>query len=384
MLTVFTVLICTSCTTITKQPVVEISTNISGIERIDKYGGLHFDITSGEFLTNGFAIADIVSVAIAGNEVQMPIVTNYRHVDTGKPALVAVDDPARPLFLTYYYGSAATVLGIAHKFTFPDKTSKWRAVSDITFPLPVRIKMAKKGGYAVMIPQVEPKRTNNRADYPRLSDAEFANFREVNVPNISTGILFRSSSPTDPSLGRCTFADVTAKAVEIKTVINMVDTETEAHSRPGWSETYVSKCDTLFIPMGVDVTSSAFARDLVECLRFMTKHDAPYLIHCKEGKDRTGFACAVIEMLLGASYGDVEHDYLTTFANYYGTDADSSVAKRYAVDLKHNISKAFCLREINDSKLPYAASDYLMKAGMTSEEIQKLKEKFTNVRSTSR
>ena len=50
-------------------------------------------------------------------------------------------------------------------------------------------------------------RTAERADYPELSDAEFANFRMVTAGTIGEGILYRSSSPIDPSLGRNAYAD---------------------------------------------------------------------------------------------------------------------------------------------------------------------------------
>jgi protein-tyrosine phosphatase len=38
----------------------------------------------------------------------------------------------------------------------------------------------------------------------------------------------------------------------------------------------------------------------------------PMLIHCTAGKDRTGFACAMILFAIGASYDDVVADYLAT------------------------------------------------------------------------
>ena len=101
----------------TLPPMPQVVTTLSGPDRIDKYGGLHFDISAGEFLTNGFAVSDAVVVALAGNEVSMPVVANYRHVAPGEFALVASPEHARPLFATIFYGDAATRLGIAHKLT---------------------------------------------------------------------------------------------------------------------------------------------------------------------------------------------------------------------------------------------------------------------------
>ena len=41
----------------------------------------------------------------------------------------------------------------------------------------------------------------------------------------------------------------------------------------------------------------------------------PVLIHCRAGKDRTGFACAVIQRVLGAPPEAVLHDYLRSNAS---------------------------------------------------------------------
>ena len=105
----------TACRTLPPPP--QVVTALSGPERIDKYGGLHFDMTAGAFLTNVFAVSNTVVVAIAGNEVSMPVVENYRHVAPGEFALVASPEPTRPLFTTIFYGDAASRLGIAHRLT---------------------------------------------------------------------------------------------------------------------------------------------------------------------------------------------------------------------------------------------------------------------------
>ena len=138
-----------ACRTLPPPP--QVVTALSGPERIDKYGGLHFDITAGAFLTNGISVSDTVVVAIAGNEVPMPVVANYRQVAPGEFALVASPEPTRPLFTTIFYGDAATRLGIAHRLTTADgKVNAWKPAVDLSFPLPVIIRLQKKGDTAAL------------------------------------------------------------------------------------------------------------------------------------------------------------------------------------------------------------------------------------------
>lgn len=44
----------------------------------------------------------------------------------------------------------------------------------------------------------------------------------------------------------------------------------------------------------------------------LAEYDAPSLVHCVAGKDRTGFAVAIVHRLLGVHEDDLMHDYLLT------------------------------------------------------------------------
>lgn len=354
----------------------QVTTTLRGTDMIDKYGGLHFAMTSGEFLSSGFALSDVVDLHIAGQSVAVPVVANYRHVQPGELALVAVADTNRPLFATVFYGDAAAKLAIARK---TDSDGTREPVAGVVFPLDVVIRLAERGGFIPPVSAAELKRTNNRADYPKLSDEDFANFREVSAPHIARGRLFRSSSPVNPALGRNTFADAAAQKAGVKTVVNMVDAEAEAKAFPGWSDAYAARCETLFRPMGVNVGDADFAAGIRDCCRFMARHEPPYLIHCKEGKDRTGFACAVLELLQGADRDDMIRDYLATFRNYYGLADDSAQMKRLASDITKNLQMAFGLESLPNSAtdLADAVRAYLLKTGLTPDEIKALQEKLS-------
>ena len=47
-------------------------------------------------------------------------------------------------------------------------------------------------------------------------------------------------------------------------------------------------------------------------LAALSEYDAPSLVHCVAGKDRTGLAVAVVHRLLGVHEDDLMHDYLLT------------------------------------------------------------------------
>lgn len=53
-----------------------------------------------------------------------------------------------------------------------------------------------------------------------------------------------------------------------------------------------------------------FADTLRELFERMLKADAPVLVHCAAGKDRTGFVCAVIQHAIGVPEAAIRADYL--------------------------------------------------------------------------
>ncbi len=73
--------------------------------------------------------------------------------------------------------------------------------------------------------ELAKRRSNNRVDYPSLSDLEFANFRAVNTTGMGKGKLYRSSSPVNPWGNRNLIADNAARTAGIKTFVNIADTE---------------------------------------------------------------------------------------------------------------------------------------------------------------
>ena len=127
--------------------------------------------------------------------------------------------------------------------------------------------------------------------------------------------------------------------------------------------------------------SEEFTVSIVEGLTFLSKNEPPYCIHCTEGKDRTGFTAMLLEGLMGATLDEIINDYMLSFYNYYGIDKERE-PERYQAVLDVNLMEM--LRHVTGEStdklgqvdLEKAVTSYLIKAGMTQEDIFRLKEKL--------
>jgi protein tyrosine/serine phosphatase len=344
---------------------------------IDNYGGLWLAISTEDFLAAGFQQADVVKLSLAGRTHVMPVVPSFRCVKAGSPALVTAKKPELPVCVTIFYGDAASRWHLAEKQeTTNGGKATWKPADGIAFPLLVDIRLQRKGGYADQLALHSLQRSNRREDYPELTDDAFANFRPVVIGRIAPNRLYRSSSPLNPALGRASFADAAARRVGIQTILNMADTEAEAQAMDGAADTYCIGRPTLFVKMSVDVSQQNFASDLARGLRFLLERQPPYLIHCKEGQDRSGIACAIVALFMGATLEDVEQDYLATFINYYRIAPSSKSASLITESLRDNLKTAFGLRSLRPAKLQQAARAYLRRGGLTEAELDQLAQKL--------
>ena len=216
------------------------------------------------------------------------------------------------------------------------------------------------------------------------SDAVFANFRNVAVGDLGENALFRSSSPVNNELGRASYADDLAEAGGIQAVMNLADSNeliegyiaAEGFDSPYYQSLYeAGKVKAL--NLGVDFTAADFKSGLAEGLRFFAENEGPYLVHCTEGKDRAGFVSALLECLMGATYDEVVADYMTTYVNYYhleeGSEQYEAVKNSNIVSILTNITGAAEGTDLTTVDLAAAAEDYMLDAGLTSDEVTALK-----------
>lgn len=348
-------------------------TRIHGyVQSIAKYGNLELTIPGSELDKAGFEYGDLLKITVDGKEFTVPYGTNYSDVDQGSTILRNSDGH---LTLAINMGDFAGKNGIATKKTNEDKTYEWYYAAETNVPAVVTIEMGEKGGYydEWLIHQLV--RTNNREDYKHLSDAEFANFRNVATTGMGKNALYRSSSPINDEIGRNTYADKAAEAAGVKTFMNLANDEATAKGYEGFDSTYYSKQNVVYLNLGVDFTAADFKTGLATGLRYFTTHEGPYLVHCTEGKDRAGFVSALLECYMGAAYDEVVADYMVTYYNYYGVTKEAEPAKYDAI-LRSNIVKtlqtAFGVEDLKTADLKQEATDFFKELGLTDAELTTL------------
>lgn len=199
----------------------------------------------------------------------------------------------------------------------------------------VRISCAGTDPLYGLMPHYVAGYTSVRADYD--SDQQFGNYREVGGGDMREGLLYRTSSPFNLRSERTAYSDAFLKENGITSLITMdmnpEDVEKSCESLP--SDAYAP---TIFEAGNVhaSVLSVSFfshPEQMRSVLQSFLDAEGSIAIHCTFGKDRTGFYCAVLEALAGASYEEVRADFMLSMCNYYhfepGTEEYDAVAATY-------------------------------------------------------
>ncbi len=346
------------------------------VTEIQKYGNIVLSVKCTELTNAGYAYGDIVTVTVAGNGYDMPLGSNYADVDQGSMICRAVYSEAEGtdyVLIAVNMGDFATTAGIAVKSKIEEEPG-YRWDYQMEEPVTVTISMKEKGGYYDEYVIRQLSRSLERGDYPDLSDSEFANFRAVTTTGISEGKLYRSSSPVNPEVNRNIEAAAAMEAAGVETVMNLADAQSVLEAYEGYADSYYSSCNVIALNLGVDFAADDFKAGLAEGYRFIASHEGPYLVHCNEGKDRAGYASAVLECLMGAAPEEVVADYMVTYYNFYGVLPGT---EQYRVVSESNIikslSSAFGITDFAGADLAAEAEEYLTEIGMTAEEITALK-----------
>ena len=360
---------------------------LTGIKTIDKQGNIVLDISVQKLNETGYEAGDVIIVTINDNNYDMPIGLMINEVSSKEQiCLFESESGAKDIVkLASKNESFFSKAGIGEVELISEEPGyKLHWADDMDMSLSVSISMKEKQGHNDDYPTDEHvyERKKERGEYPHLSDEEFANFREVDTAGVGDNVLYRSSSPVNPKLNRNLEADKAISKAEIKTVFNMADYPGGTKIYDGYNDSYYKNCDVIALNMSTWFNTEEFGHRLAEGFRFMIEHEGPYLIHCTEGKDRTGFAIAIIECLMGAEADEVVSDYMKTFYNYYGVKLGSLVYNNIAErNIKKDLSTAFHIESLfADVDLSICAEAYLIEIGMSEEEIDLLKEKLRKER----
>ena len=324
----------------------------------DDFGSAELDITGEEMKAAGFVPGDILSVSIGGDVLELPYHTGFF---TKIGEMLVVDYP------TYeHIVIAASSIGVKEKY-------KGLAGQRVT------LKLKEKGGALSAETALGLKYSNERGDYS--SDAEFANARMIGTTGIAKNRLYRSASPFDNQFGRAPYVSAYLNEHGVKTVLNLTDNE-EKISRykdiPEYSRQLIANGDVVFCKINANYRSDDFNAKLISGFIKMAARPAPYVIHCTEGKDRTGYACALLEALAGASYDEIVADYLASYRNYFGITPDDHPAEcRMLLSLRLNDALLYYCGITDESMLGKidlreAVIKYLLAHDMTRQQIDDL------------
>ena len=336
------------------------------------FGGVKLDVVADSFLTK-FDYGDIVTVMIAGYDtVDVPVVAGYGYVFPGEFFLY-VSEGLNYIKLEARYGQMAEVVGLER---------------GLTFPIDVVVQMKEKGGYVDHLENLKSLTlAYSPESYPDLLIEEFANFRMVRTTGMGEGVLYRSSSPIDPSIYRNAIADSLAALAGVKTFLNLADDKRYAEEYNGFAESYYATQNVVYLTVDPTFANTLFKEGLVKGLRYMIEHDGPYLVHCTYGMDRTGFTIAVLEALMGATAGEIKADYATTHKNFYNvvdgkhvdlTTKQVELLQAIIVRLMQNAYKTegVDISDFEHADLSAATEKYLLALGMEKSEIEALKSRL--------
>lgn len=351
------------------------------VTEIQKYGNMVLSVSGTELLARGFAYGDVVTVSVNGQAFDMPVCTNFSDVELGSMILRVVIKPETGedyVLIAINMGDFATYSGVATKEkTEADPGYVWHYNEGVETPVAVTVEMKEPGAYYDTWVMNQLVRSENREDYPQLTDAEYSNFRAVTTTGMGENKLYRSSSPVNPEINRNTQADAAAKEAGIKTFINLADNDEVMRGYEGFEESYYAAQSIIALNLGVDFSADDFKAGLADGVRFIAQNDAPFLVHCNEGKDRAGFVSAVLECLMGASADEITADYMVTFYNYYGVEAGTEQYDAIArANIQKSLAAAFGIDSITGADLAAEAQEYLLAIGVSEEEIAAVKAKL--------
>lgn len=334
------------------------------ITSYNEFGAAMLDVKEADMEKAGFTLGDVVSITVEGREIVMPYYDGF-YTRNGEYLCVAYPTYPSICFTANNTGLPAELTGLEGHG--------------------VVIRMKEKAGKIDVQRALSMKYTNQRTDYPTITDAEYANARAVNAGHVASRALHRSSSPFCNDINRAQYVSEYLEREQVKTVLNLADTEQMmlAYDMPSYSLSLWQGGDVILCPLKADPTADDYNKRLVEALKVLPSHPAPYVVHCMEGKDRTGYVCALLEGLCGATYEEIVADYLKTYDNYYKINPDKHpalcntlVSLRLHTCLMHyaGVSDEAQLPTIDYAK---AFSRYLLAHGMTQQQVEALVQALT-------
>ena len=334
------------------------------ISSYNEFGAAMLDFTETDMTKVGFTLGDVVSITVDGKEIVMPYYDGY-YTRNGEYLCVA-------------YPTYPSICFTANNVGLPEELTGLEGHA-------VTVRMKEKGGCIDVQQALSMKYTNDREDYALISDAAFANARGVSAGKMASGILYRSSSPFSNEINRAKYVSEYLEQAKVMTVLNLTDTEEKmaAYDMPAYSRSLWVGGQVILCPLKADPTADDYNQRLVAALKELPSRPAPYVVHCTEGKDRTGYVCALLEGLCGATYEEIVADYLITYDNYYQiTPVKDPALCNTLVSLRLNTCLMYYAGVTDETQLPEvdyakAFASYLLSHGMSQQQLDALVQALT-------
>lgn len=336
------------------------------------FGHVYIDVTINGFNDLGFVYGDSVNVSFSnGYQITVPYYSGY-YGKVGERMLVAY--PGYPfIVLAENCGSPMwETAGVSEGDTATVTLDKASAFIDVQNSFNITY-------------------SDERSDY--ASDVAFANYRAASGGSIAQNVVYRSASPVNDEHNRSGYVNALMKDSGVQFVLNLSDDDAEMDeaaqeaAAKGVDQSYFAmlreRGAVAGVNLGANYPSESYAKKLAAGLVEMSQHDGPYLVHCVEGKDRTGYVCMLLEALAGTPYDEMLADYMTTYDNYYGITRESDAVRYETIAvtnfdcmLEHLIGEEGV--DLTNRSYEQPARDYLKMGGMTGEQIDALVARITN------
>ena len=329
------------------------------ITSYNEFGAAMLDFTVEDMTEAGFTLGDVISITVDDIVLIMPYYDGY-YTRNGEYLCVA-------------YPTYPSICFTANNIGLPEELTGLEGHT-------VVIKMVEKGGRLDVQTALSMSYTLDRKDYPDFTDEQFANARASKGGRLASGVLHRSSSPFCDDINRAYYVSEYMESEKVKTVLNLADTEEKmkSYDMPPYSRQLWEEGNVILCPLKADPTADDFNKRLIAALKELPSRPAPYIVHCMEGKDRTGYVCALLEGLCGATYEEIVDDYLITYNNYFHLNPGNSPELcNTLVSLRLNTCLMYYAGVSDEAQLPNvdyakAFSAYLLSHGMNHQQLDAL------------
>lgn len=338
-----------------------VTTGEIGVVKDEEFGNVYLELSIEDFNALGFAFGDSVDIAFDNGTTlaDVPYYSGY-YVPVGELLLCGYPGYPHPV-IAKNYGE-----------------STWEGYR-MTDSSRVTVTLREKGKYINVQELFALNYSDERSGFE--SDIMFANFRAVKGGKLKNDFVFRSASPCDNQHCRAPYANRLAEEHGIRFALNLSDNEkkyTGYVEDPSFDSAYYDSLyregNVLLLAMNANYRSDKFAETIANALLEMTKHEGPVLVHCVEGKDRTGFVCALMLALADGSAQEIIDDYMITYANYYGVTKEG-MPEKYEAILGNVLDFFYCMcnaekgTPLDALDLKAGAESYLRRGGLSGEQI---------------